>query len=317
MPGGSASAMGTLYAAARQRRLTLGHGWHPARRSQQGQLPCVEKPRPQKSPGSGSGARASSTCARSVLSSIRPETTRGATIRSLRKLPTKVEVFQCPKGTLPVGVFPLGAQPRIGTKSVLIQVSSRKTSLSVRIWSLPGRQSSRSRSPAISVWHELSFPRVHFTRCVNRRAKVTPPPPPNFWCFGGEPVQSPRVSFFGRPCFSAFAGGPVAARWQSRCGGPGLRQAGRVAACPAAGCSRPQSSVCCVPIVPQVWPGMSNASFEALRAGMHDIHVVRNRFADLHSACSLALRSRGEAGDTAESVSWSGAGGQRPIMWVF
>ena len=36
---------------------------------------------------------------------------------------------------------------------------------------------------------------------------------------------------------------PVLARRRSRCGGLGLRQAGCVAACPAAGCSMPQSFI--------------------------------------------------------------------------
>ena len=57
----------------------------------------------------------------------------------------------------------------------------------------------------------------------------------------------------------AFAGGPAAARWRSRCGGRGLRRAGRVAACPAAGCLRLSSLICCAPIIPQVRPGMSSA----------------------------------------------------------
>ena len=68
---------------------------------------------------------------------------------------------------------------------------------------------------------------------------------------------------------------PVLARWRSRCAERGLRQAGRVAARPAAGCSRLQSSICCRPTIPQVWPGMSSAGLEARRAGTDGIHGVR------------------------------------------
>ena len=56
-----------------------------------------------------------------------------ATTPSLRKPPTKVEVFQCPKGALPGSRSPLGPQPRSGAMLVLIQVSSRLASLSARI----------------------------------------------------------------------------------------------------------------------------------------------------------------------------------------
>ena len=38
-----------------------------------------------------------------------------------------------------------------------------------------------------------------------------------------------------------------------------MRRAGRVAACPAAGCSRLSSFICCVPIIPRVRLGMSSA----------------------------------------------------------
>ena len=55
---------------------------------------------------------------------------------------------------------------------------------------------------------------------------------------------------------------PVVARWRSRGGGRGLRQAGCVAACPAAGCSLPWSFICCMPISPQVRSGMSNAGVD-------------------------------------------------------
>ena len=68
---------------------------------------------------------------------------------------------------------------------------------------------------------------------------------------------------------------PVLARWRSRCAERGLRQAGCVAARPAAGCSRLQSFICCGPTIPQVWPGMSSAGLEARRAGTDGIHGVR------------------------------------------
>ena len=68
---------------------------------------------------------------------------------------------------------------------------------------------------------------------------------------------------------------PVLARWRSRCAERGLRQAGCVAARPAAGCSRLQSFICCRPTIPQVWPGMSSAGLEARRAGTNGIHGVR------------------------------------------
>ena len=90
------------------------------------------------------------------------------------------------------------------------------------------------------------------------------------------------------------------ARWRSRCGGRGLRQAGRVAACPAAGCSLPWSFICCVPKSPQVGPGMSNARVAARPAGMDDIHGVRLRSVDHHSACSCLQGPMMEAGDAAE-----------------
>ena len=44
-----------------------------------------------------------------------------------------------------------------------------------------------------------------------------------------------------------------------------MRQAGRVAGCPAAGCSRLSSFICCVPIIPQVRPGMSSAGRDRRR----------------------------------------------------
>ena len=95
----------------------------------------------------------------------------------------------------------------------------------------------------------------------------------------------------------AFAGAPVSARWRSRCAEHGLRQAGCVAARPAAGCSKLQSSGCCGPTFPQVWPGMSSAGLEARRAGTDGIHCVRLRVVNLHSARSSALSGRRGSGD--------------------
>ena len=68
---------------------------------------------------------------------------------------------------------------------------------------------------------------------------------------------------------------PVLALWRSRCSARGLRQAGRVAARPAAGCSRLQSFICCGPTVPQVWTGMSSAGLKARRVGTDGTHGVR------------------------------------------
>ena len=68
---------------------------------------------------------------------------------------------------------------------------------------------------------------------------------------------------------------PVLARWRSRCAERGLRQAGCVAARPAAGCSRLRSFICCRPTSPQVWPGMSSADLEDRRAGTDGIHGIR------------------------------------------
>ena len=53
-----------------------------------------------------------------------------------------------------------------------------------------------------------------------------------------------------------------------------MRQAGCVAACPAAGCSRLQSFICCGPTIPQVWSGIPSAGLEARRAGTDGIHSV-------------------------------------------
>ena len=68
---------------------------------------------------------------------------------------------------------------------------------------------------------------------------------------------------------------PILARRRSRCAERGLRQAGCVAARPAAGCSRLQSFICCGPTIPQVWQGMSSAGLEARRTGTVGIHGVR------------------------------------------
>ena len=67
---------------------------------------------------------------------------------------------------------------------------------------------------------------------------------------------------------------PVVARRRYRCAERGLRQAGCVAARPAAGCSRRQSFICCGPTIPQVWPGMSSAGLEVRRAGAEGMRSV-------------------------------------------
>ena len=54
--------------------------------------------------------------------------TQGAMIPSWRKAPTKVMVFQCPKGARPISLWPRAAHPRRGAMLVLAQVSSMKTS---------------------------------------------------------------------------------------------------------------------------------------------------------------------------------------------
>ena len=65
---------------------------------------------------------------------------------------------------------------------------------------------------------------------------------------------------------------PVSARWRSRCAERGLRQASRVGARPAAGCSKLQSFIRCGRTIPQVWPGMSSTGIEARRAEADGIH---------------------------------------------
>ena len=93
-----------------------------------------------------------------------------------------------------------------------------------------------------------------------------------------------------------------------------MRQAGCVAARPAAGCSRLQSFIRCGPKIPQVWPGMSSDGLEARRAETDGIHGVLPRVVNLHSVRSSALNGRRESGKIRFMV---GVSGQRPIMWFF
>ena len=96
-----------------------------------------------------------------------------------------------------------------------------------------------------------------------------------------------------------FAGGPVAAHWRPCWGGRGLRQTGCVAACPAAGCSMPESFICRVPISPQVRSGMSNAGVAALRAGMDRLHGVRLLFSGAKGGKGDAKERRHAAAERA------------------
>ena len=80
---------------------------------------------------------------------------------------------------------------------------------------------------------------------------------------------SPAVPGLNGVCGLALSGAGMAFAGGPRCGPPaipwrrrGLRQAGCVTACPAAGCSLPWSFICCVPISPQVRSGMSNAGVD-------------------------------------------------------
>ena len=118
----------------------------------------------------------------------------------------------------------------------------------------------RSRSLSYQWIHftfgvKLFFPRAHLTRS---------PAAPRLRLRAFAPRR--RDCVCGRS--------PFLARWRSRCGGRGLRQAGGVAACPAAGYSRLSSFICCGPIIPQVWSGMSRAGSEALRAGTGGIRFM-------------------------------------------
>ena len=79
-----------------------------------------------------------------------------------------------------------------------------------------------------------------------------------------------------------------------------MRQADRFAACLAARGSLPRSFICCVSTSPQARSGMSYAGVAARRAGMDDIHGVRLRFVDHHSACSCLQGPMAEAGDAPE-----------------
>ncbi len=90
-----------------------------------------------------------------------PSSTHGALISLHRRPATKVVVFQCPQGALPMSRRPLAQRPRCRTILVLVPVSSMKTS------SLASRAgcsafhvcrasatSGRSRSAACSVFFE-------------------------------------------------------------------------------------------------------------------------------------------------------------------
>ncbi len=116
----------------------------------------------------------------------------------------------------------------------------------------------KHRVSASRIWHETFLP------------PGTPQPLPSRTGVERHPqtfAPRSRDGVRGRP--------PVLARWRSRCAERGLRQAGRVAARPAAGCPRLQSSICCGPTIPQVWPGMSSVGLKARRAGTDGIHGVR------------------------------------------
>ena len=86
----------------------------------------------------------------------------------------------------------------------------------------------------------------------------------------------------------AFAGTLVSARWRSRCAKRGLRQAGCVAARPAAGCSRLQSFICCGPTIPQVWPAWQAPASKPAALG---------RTAFMVSGCSSVLSGRRGSGE--------------------
>src|SRR6266849_2898478 len=58
-----------------------------------------------------------------------PSSTHGALISLQRRPATKVVVFQCPQGALPMSRRPLAQRPRCRTILVLVPVSSMKTSL--------------------------------------------------------------------------------------------------------------------------------------------------------------------------------------------
>ena len=99
--------------------------------------------------------------------------------------------------------------------------------------------------PSVKLWHE-----------TYSSAGTTQPSPA---VPGSNGVCGPSLPGTGM----AFAGAPVSARWRSRCAERGLRQADCVAARPAAECWRLQSSSCCGPTIPQVWPGLSSGDLKA------------------------------------------------------
>ena|ERR1035438_6314627 len=90
-----------------------------------------------------------------------PSSTHGALISLHRRPATKVVVFQCPQGALPMSRRPRAQRPRCRTILVLVPVSSMKTSL---LASRPGcsafhvcrasATSGRSCSAACSVFFE-------------------------------------------------------------------------------------------------------------------------------------------------------------------